>query len=196
MIFGLLRGPHLLSTGPTQLNEAPANSFSWLLFRCFQHVPAIFFYNWSKNKKIAPNHKAALAQNCKVTNIWRNPYIDRDISVSNNWDWPRQLVFQLDCRQLLHKTSQAHSAFLIPGVIPSWNRTAQLVTLSLTDWVSQWVTHLLISASSRHCTLHAQCPRCQVGCSCSKNLPAITAWGLYAPVDTIWSIPKYSFSNY
>ena len=30
----------------------------------------------------------------------------------------------------------------------------------------------------------AQCPRCQVGCSCSKNLPAVTAGAYYPPLAT------------
>ena len=42
----------------------------------------------------------------------------------------------------------------------------------------------------------AQCPRCQIGCSCSKNLPAVTTGGRYAPVFTTWSIRKSSFINH
>ena len=42
----------------------------------------------------------------------------------------------------------------------------------------------------------AQCPRCQIGCSCSKSLSAVTTGGSYAPVDTTSNIGKSSFSSY
>ena len=79
-----------------------------------------------------------------------------------------------------------------------------LLMASADDEMSFWIGEPpILDCQKKFCKLKvtsqewniAQCPRCQVRLSCSRNLPAVTTGGKYWPVDTTWSIRKSSFSN-